>query len=127
MHHAAAMRLLQAVADVGRVAQDLLDRQRTFGQAVSQSLAVQELHDQVIGAVLMPDVVQGADVGVIQRGDGSRFTVEALLGLSVVRQVRRQDLDRDGAVQPRVARAIHFAHAPCAHRRDDLVGAKFGS
>ena len=83
MHHAAAMRLLQAVADVGCVAQDLLDRQRPLGQAVGQRLAFQILHDQVVGAVLVSDVVERADVGMIQRRDGPRFAVEALLGLRV--------------------------------------------
>ena len=36
----------------------------------------------------------------------------------------RQDLDRDLAPEPRVARAVHLAHAAGAERRDDLVGAE---
>ena len=34
---------------------------------------------------------------------------------------RRQDLDRDVAVEPCVARAVDFAHAAGGDRRDDLV------
>ena len=34
-----------------------------------------------------------------------------------------QDLDRDVAIQLRVARAIDLAHSACAQRREDLVDA----
>jgi len=37
---------------------------------------------------------------------------------------RGQRLDGDVAAEPRVARAIHFAHAARAERRDNLVGAE---
>ena len=36
----------------------------------------------------------------------------------------RQDLDRDGALEPRVPRPVHLAHAAGADRREDLVGAE---
>ena len=35
-----------------------------------------------------------------------------------------KDFDRDGAVETRVARAVHFAHTSGADRREDLVGAE---
>jgi len=34
-------------------------------------------HDQVVDAVLLSDVVQGADVGVVETGDGSCFSLKA--------------------------------------------------
>ena len=37
-------------------------------------------------------------------------------------QLRREDLDRDVAVQLRVARAVDLAHPARAERREDLVG-----
>jgi hypothetical protein len=46
-----------------------------------------------------PTVMQGADVGVVQRGNGTGFALEALPGLGIGRKMRRQDLDRDGAIQ----------------------------
>ena len=39
----------------------------------------------------------------------------------------RQHLDRDLASEPRVAGAIHLAHAAGAERGDDLVGAEAGT
>ena len=35
-----------------------------------------------------------------------------------------QDLDGDIAPDPRIARAIHFAHAACSEQGDDFIGPK---
>ena len=72
-------------------------------------------------AVLFADVVQRADVRVVQAGDGLRFALEALLHLGVVGEVRRQDLDRDRAVQPRVGGLVDLAHAAGAEGAGDFV------
>ena len=37
----------------------------------------------------------------------------------------RQDLDRDGAIQPRVLRLVDLSHSSGAERREDLVGTEF--
>ena len=58
-----------------------------FGQAVSQRLTFQVLHDQVVDAILVADVVQRADVGMVQGRNRARFPVEALPGLRVFRKV----------------------------------------
>ena len=51
-----------------------------------QRLAFQVLHHQEVDAVLVADVVQRADVRMVQRGDGLRFALEALLHLGVLRK-----------------------------------------
>ena len=52
-----------------------------------------------------------ADVGMIQRRNRPRFAVKALFCLRVVREMRRENLDRDRAVEARVTRPIHLTHA----------------
>jgi hypothetical protein len=42
--------------------------------------------------------------------------------LGILRERRGQHLECDLAMEPRVARAIHLAHAARAERRDDFVG-----
>ena len=44
--------------------------------------------------------------------------------IGIVRERVGQDLDRDIAIELRVARAIHLAHAAFADRGGDLVGAE---
>ena len=84
------MSLVQRIGDFNRVLQDLLDRQRTFQQARGQRVSFQILHHQKINSVLPADVVQRANVRMIQSGDGSRLALEALAGFRPVGQMRGQ-------------------------------------
>jgi hypothetical protein len=59
---------VECIADLGCVVKSLSD-----GQRASECGTFHLLHDQVV----RPDVVQGANVGVIQRGYGVRFALEA--------------------------------------------------
>ena len=76
-----------------------------------QRAAVEELHDQVV----RPDVVQLADVRMIQRRDGARFALEA------VAEFGGRLLDRDEAIEPRVARFVHLAHPAGTERARDFI------
>src|SRR5919201_1463403 len=64
------------------------------------------------------------DVGMIERREKFRFALEAGQAVRIVRECFRQDLDRDLALQPRIARAIHLTHAAGAEGRKDLVRAE---
>jgi hypothetical protein len=80
-------------------------------------VAFDQLHDE-IG---LADVVELADVRVIELRDRFRLALESQLQLCIGRELRGKDLDGDLAVEPRIARAPHFAHTAGADRRDDLV------
>ena len=54
-------------------------------------------------------------------GEDLRFALEARLAIRIVRERIRQHLQRDVAIQPRVARAIDLAHTPFADRGSELV------
>ena len=69
------------------------------------------------------DVVERADMRMVQRGDRARLTLESLARIGSVATCARQDLDRDGPAKTRVARPVHFAHAARADARADLVRA----
>jgi hypothetical protein len=67
------------------------------------------------------------DVGMIERGRGTRFTFESIHAGGIGDSVRPENLDRDGAAQAVVARAIDLAHAAGAKRADDFVRAESGT
>ena len=73
----------------------------------------------------MAYVVQHADVRMIQARDGLCFALEPLLANWIRGELRWQDLDRDGALQPCVAGAIDFTHPADAELRRDFIRAKF--
>ena len=67
------------------------------------------------------DVVDGDDVGMVQRGGGLRFLDEAAAALGIARHFRRQHFDGDKAVEPRVLRLVDIAHAARAQLLEQLV------
>ena len=56
-----------------------------------------------------------------ERGNGFGFGFEAAAHLRIGRDMLGHDFDRDFAVEPQIARAIHFAHAARAERRQNFV------
>ena len=91
MRHAFAVRLVQRVGNLDGVLQHLLQRQRTFQQPLRERLAFEILHHQKINSVLMADVVERADVRMIQAGDGFCFAVESLTQFGTICKMRRQE------------------------------------
>jgi hypothetical protein len=91
MHDALRMRFLECIRDLPCNAQRLVERQRSL-----EILALDTLHDEVVRA----DVVQRADVGMIQRRHGARLALEAIAELF------GGNLDGDFAVQPRVVGTV---------------------
>ena len=114
------MRLVQGIRDLDAVAQRLLERQRASRESIGQGLALEVLHDEVLGLAFPSHVIERADVRVRELRDGSRFPLEAL---TVLRggALLRQDLDRHGPVQARVPRLVHLAHSAGADCGEDLV------
>ena len=92
------------------------------GELRAQRVALQQLLDDIRRAVVLADVVDRGDVGVIQDAGGPRLLLEAAQASGVLRERRRQHLDRDLAAEPRILRAVDLAHAPGADRVEDLVG-----
>jgi hypothetical protein len=68
--------------------------------------------------------MQHTNVRMIQARDGLGFALKPLLANCVRGELRGQNLDGDSAFQPRVAGAVDFAHAACAQRLRDFIGAQ---
>jgi hypothetical protein len=99
----------------------VFERQPTFVKTGFESVPLQVLHDQIGGAILVADIVQHANVGMVKRGDGAGFLLETPLGCRVIRKVRRQDFDGYGPLQASVASTVHFAHPARTERRLNFV------
>ena len=75
---------------------------------------VHQFHDQIVRS----DVIELADIGVVERGDCAGFVLEPF----AERLLR--DLDGDGATEARIASLVHFAHPADTEQCHDLVGTK---
>ena len=69
-------------------------------------------------SVVRDDVVQRADVGMIQRGDGAGFALEALT------ETLHRNFDGNVAVQASIASPVHLTHPAPADGSEDFMGAE---
>jgi len=127
MRDALAVRFLERVGDRDSDFQRFVERERPAPDPIRERLAFQVLHHEEVDVALLADVVQRADVRVIQRGDRLRFALEPVAPLRIVGEMRRQHFDRDRAVQSRVGCFVDLAHAAGAQRGDELVRSEFGA
>jgi hypothetical protein len=105
------MCLDQCGHDLAGIQDCRVQRERAALEPGRQRVALHQFHDQVVG----PDVVEGADVRMVQGGYRARLALEPLAELLLC------GLDRDGAAQSRVDRAKHVAHAAFAELVFDAV------
>jgi hypothetical protein len=117
----------EAARHLASVVDGLARGQRRAVDPVAQCLPVEQLRDHVGRALVRPYVVDGDDVGMVERAGGAGLLLEAAQPLGVRGQRCGQDLDRDVARQPRVPRAVDLAHPARAQRGRDLVGPELGS
>ncbi len=108
------VRRLERIGDLDGVIQQLVEFQRLLGDPVLQGLPFQVLHDEEGRAFPLADVMQGADVGMVQGGGGAGLALEALESLTVRRVPFGEELQGDGATEPSVLGLVDDAHAPAA-------------
>ena len=87
---ARAMRGVQRVGDLGAHVEGGVQAQRTGGEPILQRRALQILHDDERPPVLLADVVDGADVRVVERRRRLRLAREPAQGLGVASRALRR-------------------------------------
>ena len=65
--------------------------------------------------------MQRADVGMVQLGDRAGLALEPRADVGVIRNVRREDLDGDRSIEPRVGGFIDLTHPTRTDRRKNFV------
>jgi hypothetical protein len=70
---------------------------------------------------LLPDLVDGADIGVVQCGCSLSFSLEASQRLGVSGYFFGQELQRDKSVEGYVLGLVDHTHAATAQLLDDAV------
>ena len=122
------MRRSQCLGDLDADVERLLDRERAPRNPLRQRLAFQELHDEEQPAANagreFTDVVERADVRMLELRDVARFAFESLAPRGIVSQRRRHHLDRHGAIEARIRGSIDLPHAALADQAKDFVGAE---
>src|SRR5262249_16396290 len=87
------------------------------GQPGAEWRAVDVLHDEIVGS----DIVEMADVRMVQRGDRAR------LALGAIAEPSDGGLDGDRAAQARIDGFVDFTHPPRTERHHDFVRTQTGT
>ena len=112
----------QAVGDLGGVREGLGGAEGAALDLGPQALAAAEGHgDEHLPAIALADLVDGADVGVVEDGGRLGLVDEALAGLGVVGELQGQELEGHGAAELEVVGLIDDSHAASADLAEDAV------
>ena len=121
MDDALGVRCVESVGDFDGQIEQRFGVQGTAGDTVLEGLAFEELHDDEGLAVFLIDLVDGADVGMVESRGGAGFSLEAVEGLAVLGQFVRKKFERDGTAEFDVFGAINDSHAATAQLFDDAI------
>ena len=75
-------------------------------------------------AIELANIVEAADVGMVQGRDGARLALEALPGIVSNGEQGPQNFDRYSAPEPRVGCLVDLSHPARAERVRDAVGSE---
>ena len=111
VHNPGGVGRVQPVRDLNTQIEDFLDLQAAVLDVVLQGLPREQLHGDEMQAGVLADLVDGADVGMIERGGRARLALKTLDCQGIAGECRRQKLERDLAAQPRVVCLVDHPHA----------------
>src|SRR5215467_623166 len=91
-------------------------------QTIAQRFAMKQLGDDVRRVVVLADMEDRNDIGVVQRGSSLGFKLKPTQALQIVRPVGRKHLDSYITFQRSIMGSIHLSHSTRAEKRDDFKG-----
>ena len=118
---ARTVRRIERIRDLLAERGDLLDGERLPLDRMLDRLSPQSLHHQEGLAFVHADVVDRADVRMIQRRRRARLTLEAIERMGAPAGFFRQELDRHPAAELGVLRLVDHTHPTAAELRHDGV------
>jgi hypothetical protein len=86
-----------------------------------QGLSIEKFHDDKRPAVVLSDVVNRADLRMVECRCGASFDTESLERLRILRPLLRQELHGDGPAQPDVFGLVDNTHASRAQLFENAI------
>ncbi len=115
------VRRIEGVGNLNGEREQRVVLQRTSRHHVLQGQAIQKLHGDKALALVFANFVNGADVGMVERGGSTGLTAKALQRLRVLGHIVRQEFERDKTPKRGVLGLVHHAHSATAQLFYDAV------
>src|SRR5262249_62195380 len=110
VHNSSAVGKLEAEQDLAKNIQHLVDGETTLLQFPLERFALIERHDYEELAVLLADVMNGGDVGMVERTGGPWLSNETSLGRLVAGQISGEELYCRGTTRVLFSRPLEVSH-----------------
>ncbi len=124
MDHPAPVSIVDRLGDRGQDLGRISARERAAGQPMRQALAVDEGHGEEVLPLMLPDLEDGDDPGMVEVGGRLGLGVEPPDRGLVGELAGADHLQGDLAVEADLIGLEHDAHAAVGHLPDDLVVAE---
>src|SRR5207244_838075 len=111
MHDPLCMRGVQRVCNLDAPLQEFSGIERAAANPMPERMALQELHHDVRLAFVLANIVNGANVRMIQGGGGAGLTAEPFERLRLVGELIGQKLKRYVAAKSCVFTSVDHPHA----------------
>ena len=121
VHDAFGVSGIERVGDLDGEGKQSVQLEGPNTDEVLQGLAIEKLHGDEGLAVFLADVVNGANVGVVQGGCGLGFALKAGERLRIAGYFIGKEFQGDEAMQARVFGFVNHAHAAAAEFLDDAI------
>jgi hypothetical protein len=121
MHDALRVRRVEGVGDLDADIDNLGNLEHAAAEAIVERVSLHPLHDDERLALMFTDVVNRADVGVVQPGRRSGLDPKPFNGLPIAGEVFGNELEGDLSSKPGVVGPIDDAHAAGAELIDDPI------
>ena len=118
---ALGMSRVESVGDLDAQIEHRLDLQRPARDQVPKRLSLQQFHRDKGSPIGLINLVDGADVRMVQSGGSLGLPLETAESLCVMGEVVGKELQGDMATELEVFRLVHHTHAPATDLAEDAV------
>src|SRR5947207_216103 len=121
MNDALSVGGLERVSDFSDERKQAFRFQRLAPDQIAEREAIEELHCDKSAALLFADIVQRADIWVVERGSSLGFTTKTDERLRIIGEFVRQKFKRDKTAETSVFGFVHHAHTAAAQLLNDAI------
>src|SRR5579863_2393136 len=112
---------IESFSDLQGDVEEALEFDRLASDDVLESGAIEKFHGDEGAAIFFADVVNGADVGVVESRGGFGFAAETLEGLAVGRELVGEKFEGDEAIEAGILRFVNHTHTATAEPFQNAV------
>ena len=127
MDHSSLVGVLHRIADLAKEGESMIefgriDRPSSSVEIAIQSLPADQFHgEEVVAVVGAAGLVDGADVRVLEPGQGLGLTLEHLDVVVVYEMTAADDLERDQSTRARLFGLVDNPHSAFAENAEDAI------